>query len=86
MAKLELGGAQKRVLELMRELKDKGILITGKGGKLYDDVKREFESRHITLPCLTREINPVRDIICFLKCHIWMIPRGSMFITGNGMI
>ena len=67
IAKLELGGAQKIVLDLMRELKDKGILITGEGGKLYADAKKEFGERHITLPCLQRNVSPVSDLICFFK-------------------
>lgn len=73
IAKLELGGAQKRVLELMRELKGKGILITGKGGNLYDEVTEEFKNRHITFSCLTREITPIRDIICFFKLRTFLI-------------
>jgi glycosyltransferase involved in cell wall biosynthesis len=67
IAKLELGGAQKIVLELMRELKNQGILITGRGGKLYSSVKEEFGERHVTLPCLKRKINPLQDLICFFK-------------------
>jgi glycosyltransferase involved in cell wall biosynthesis len=67
IAKLELGGAQKRVIELMRELGKKGFLITGESGELYYDVKKEFCERHITLPSLKREINLFYDIICFFK-------------------
>lgn len=67
IAKLELGGAQKIVLDLMKELKDKGILITGKGGKLYDYAKQEFGDRHVTLACLKRNISPLYDLICFFE-------------------
>ena len=67
IAKLELGGAQRIVLDLMKELGNKGILVTGKGGKLYDDARKELKERHITLPCLKRNINPVHDLVCFLK-------------------
>jgi len=67
IAKLELGGAQKIVLDLMRELKNQGILITGEGGKLYSTVKEEFGERHVTLPCLKRKISPLQDIICFFE-------------------
>ena len=67
IAKLELGGAQRIALELMRELKGRGILITGKGGKLYSDTAKELGERHLTLPCLKREISPLHDIICFFK-------------------
>ena len=67
IAKLELGGAQKIVVDLMRELKKRGILITGEGGKLYDTVKQEFKERHITLPCLKRELSIFYDMICFFK-------------------
>lgn len=73
MAKMELGGAQKRVLELMRELKEKSILITGTGGELYKEVRREFGNKHVVLPCLTREINPVYDIICLFKLRNYLI-------------
>ncbi|MBN1695203.1 glycosyltransferase family 4 protein [candidate division WOR-3 bacterium] len=67
IAKLELGGAQKIVLDLMRELKNQGILITGEGGKLYSAVKEEFGERHVTLSCLKRKISPLQDIICYFK-------------------
>ena len=67
VAKLELGGAQKIVLDLMRELGSNGILITGKGGKLYEDATNEFGEKHITLPFLKREINPIYDFICLFK-------------------
>ncbi|MEO0293124.1 MAG: glycosyltransferase [candidate division WOR-3 bacterium] len=67
IAKLELGGAQKIVLDLVRELKDKGVLITGKGGFLYQNVKEKLGERHITLSCLKREISPLSDILCFFK-------------------
>jgi glycosyltransferase involved in cell wall biosynthesis len=67
IAKLELGGAQKIVIDLMRELKNRGILMTGEGGKLYDTVNREFKEKHITLGCLKRKISFFYDIICFFK-------------------
>ncbi len=67
IAKLELGGAQKIVLRLMRELKGQGILITGKGGKLYADAAKELGERHVTLPCLKRKISPLHDLICFFR-------------------
>ncbi len=73
MTKLELGGAQKGVIELMRELKGKGILISGEGGELYYDVKKEFKNRHLTLACLKREIRPFYDIICFFKLRNLLI-------------
>ncbi len=67
IAKLELGGAQKIVIDLMRELQDRGILITGESGKLYYTVNQEFKENHITLPCLKREISLFYDIICLFK-------------------
>ena len=67
IAKLELGGAQRIVLDLIRELGSNGILITGKGGTLYDVVTKEFGEKHITLPCLKREINPLGDLVCLFK-------------------
>ena len=73
MAKLELGGAQKRVIELMRELKGNGILVSGEGGELYDSVKKEFKNKHLTLPSLKREIKPFYDIICFFRLRNLLI-------------
>jgi glycosyltransferase involved in cell wall biosynthesis len=73
MAKLELGGAQKRIIELMRDLKNKGILISGEGGELYYDVKKEFKNRHLTLVCLKREIKPFYDIICLFRLRNLLI-------------
>lgn len=67
MAKMELGGAQKRVIELMRETVKKGYLVTGKGGRLYNEVKEEFGDRHITLSHLKREIDPIHDFLCFIE-------------------
>ncbi len=67
MAKMELGGAQKRVIELMREMGENGYLVTGKGGKLYNEVSGEFGDRHITLKYLKREINPINDFLCFFE-------------------
>lgn len=73
IAKLELGGAQKRVIELMRELEEKSLLISGEGGELYSKVKEEFKERHITLPCLKREIKPFCDLVCLLKLRNLLI-------------
>jgi glycosyltransferase involved in cell wall biosynthesis len=67
IAKLELGGAQKIVLDLMKELKNNGLLVTGKGGRLYNDTKEELREKLITLPCLKREIDPINDLICFFQ-------------------
>ncbi len=73
IAKLELGGAQKRVIELMKELGESGLLITGEGGRLYYEVKKKLGNRHITLPCLKREVSPFHDIICFFKLRNLLI-------------
>lgn len=73
IAKLELGGAQKRVMELMRELGDNVILISGEGGELYYTVKKEFKDKHITLHCLKREIRPFYDIFCLFKLRNLLI-------------
>jgi len=67
MAKMELGGAQKRIIELMRETGKNGYLITGKGGILYSKVKDEFKERHIALKYFKREINPVYDLLCLFE-------------------
>jgi glycosyltransferase involved in cell wall biosynthesis len=67
IAKLELGGAQKIALQLMRELKSQGILITGKGGELYADAAKELGERHVTLPRLKRKISPLNDLISFFE-------------------
>ncbi len=73
MAKLELGGAQKRVIELMQETGEDGYLVTGKGGRLYREVALEFKERHITLQHLKREINPIHDFICFFELRNLLI-------------
>ena len=82
IAKLELGGAQKRVIELMRELGDKGILISGEGGELYYTVKNEFKNKHITLPCLKREIRPFYDFFCLFHLRNLLIK----LYKNNGQI
>lgn len=81
MAKMELGGAQKRVIELMRKMWEKGYLVTGKGGKLYNEVKEEFGDRHITLLYLKREINPINDFLCFFELRNKLIELHRIY--GN---
>ncbi|MCK4421827.1 glycosyltransferase family 4 protein [candidate division WOR-3 bacterium] len=67
IAKLELGGAQKRVIELLKETGKDGYLITGEGGRLYKDVLDEFGSRHITLSHLKRELSLFHEVLCFFE-------------------
>ena len=81
IAKMELGGAQKRVIELMRKTGEKGYLVTGKGGKLYKEVKEEFGDRHITLLYLKREINPINDFLCFFELRNKLIELHRIY--GN---
>lgn len=81
MAKMELGGAQKRVIELMRETGEKGYLVTGKGGRLYKEVKEEFGDRHITLSHLKREINSINDFLCFFELRNKLIELHRIY--GN---
>lgn len=81
IAKMELGGAQKRVIELMRETGERGYLVTGKGGKLYNEVKEEFGDKHITLLYLKREINPINDFLCFFELRNKLIELHRIY--GN---
>jgi glycosyltransferase involved in cell wall biosynthesis len=79
IAKLELGGAQKIVIDLMRELGEKGILITGTGGELYDNVREEFKERHIKLSCLRRNVNLLQDVICFFSLRKILVEMYSRY-------
>jgi glycosyltransferase involved in cell wall biosynthesis len=79
MAKMELGGAQIRIIELMRETGKNGYLITGKGGILYSKVKDEFKKRHIALKYLKREINPVYDLLCLFELRNALIKLHRRF-------
>jgi len=81
MAKMELGGSQKRIIELMRETGKDGYLITGKGGRLYKEVKDEFKERHITLNYLKREINPIYDFLSFFELRNALIKLHKLY--GN---
>lgn len=67
IAKLQLGGAQKRVIELLRETRENGYLITGEGGKLYDGVKDEFKERHITIKYFKRELSIFHDFLSIME-------------------
>ncbi|MCH7760995.1 glycosyltransferase family 4 protein [candidate division TA06 bacterium] len=68
IAKLELGGAQRVVLETIRRLDRKqfeSVLITGKEGILVDEAKRigqELNIKTYFLPQLLREIRPIQDL------------------------
>jgi len=60
----EMGGAQKHVLLLSRELKNQGYdvtVFTSAGGKLIEKVK-ESDMQVVLVPDMVREINLVKDI------------------------
>ncbi len=60
----EMGGAQKHVLLLSRELKAKGYdvtVFTSRGGKLIDKI-RESGIKVELVPHMVREISPVEDL------------------------
>jgi glycosyltransferase involved in cell wall biosynthesis len=79
IAKMELGGAQKRIIELMRETGKNGYLMTGKGGMLYEEAKNEFKERHIALKYLKREINPICDFLCLFELRNTLIKLHRRF-------
>ncbi|MHC1720683.1 MAG: glycosyltransferase family 4 protein [Clostridiaceae bacterium] len=59
----EMGGAQKHVLLLSRELKKQGYdvtVFTSAGGKLIDNI-RESGMEVVLVPDMVREINPAKD-------------------------
>jgi glycosyltransferase involved in cell wall biosynthesis len=60
----EMGGAQKHVLLLSRELKKKGYdvtVFTSAGGKLIENIK-ESGMEVVLVPDMVREINPAKDM------------------------
>ncbi len=69
ITKLEKGGAQLTVLEILRNKKN-SVLITGKGGVLMPTALKEFKSRIFTVKSLRREINPLDDIAA-----LWQIVK-----------
>ncbi len=69
ITKLDLGGAQKIVLAILKYLNGKGyktLLICGEGGKLLPEFKRNGINI-IVVKELKREINPIYDIKALIK-------------------
>ncbi|HEX9756675.1 MAG TPA: glycosyltransferase family 4 protein [Nitrospiria bacterium] len=77
VTKLELGGAQKMALSLLRGMREKGVdlyLITGTGGILEPEAQDIPGLTIFFVSDLVRPINPIKDFLAF--CHIyWFIRR-----------
>jgi glycosyltransferase involved in cell wall biosynthesis len=75
IAKLELGGAQRVILEMIRHLNPKhfeSILITGEKGILVEEAARigqELSIKICFLSHLRREVHPVHDIRALLAIY-----------------
>ncbi|MBN2364296.1 glycosyltransferase family 4 protein [candidate division WOR-3 bacterium] len=67
ITKLEKGGAQLTVLEILKNKKN-SVLITGRGGLLMSSARKEYPGRVFVARSLAREINPAEDI-----CAFWQI-------------
>ncbi|MBN1620702.1 glycosyltransferase family 4 protein [candidate division WOR-3 bacterium] len=78
ITKLEKGGAQLTVLEILRNKKD-SVLITGRDGVLKPSALKEFKSRIYTAKSLRREINPVDDIAA-----LWQIIKIIRILKKEG--
>lgn len=64
----ELGGAQKNVLLLCNGFKDKYdiTVYSAPGGKMIDELN-SIGIRHVAIPEMVREINPIMDFKCYKK-------------------
>jgi glycosyltransferase involved in cell wall biosynthesis len=72
ITKLELGGAQKQLLNLVRGLdKDKYniFLFTAKDGSLIGEVESIEYITLIKSICLERAINPIKDLFCLAELY-----------------
>ena len=70
ITKLELGGAQRHVLTIARELpKDtyEVTLISSSEGELLDESRKISSVRIITVPNLVRELSPFNDLKAYLE-------------------
>ena len=65
MAKLELGGAQKVLLDYARSLPFANYIISGSGGMLFEEAERGHN--HFVVEELKREISPLYDLIALKK-------------------
>ncbi len=69
ITRMYLGGAQRIVLDILKELKknkENLLLITGKDAELSEEVKKNSINIYI-IPELDRNINPIKDTISFIK-------------------
>jgi glycosyltransferase involved in cell wall biosynthesis len=72
---LELGGAQKGTLHILRTLdrqRFQPLLICGRGGILDPETKRENFPTFV-VPSLVRSISPLKDVLALLR--LWVILR-----------
>ena len=68
IAKLELGGAQRIVIETARRLEGyRNVLVSGVEGPLVAEALNLEDVRAYLLPCLKREIHPLCDFLSFLQ-------------------
>ncbi|MFH1778036.1 MAG: glycosyltransferase family 4 protein [Candidatus Omnitrophota bacterium] len=70
ITKLELGGAQLYTLDLIKTLdrdKFQPVLLSSDHGFLVEEVKRQAFCKTYFLPALKREINPLLDLLAFVK-------------------
>ncbi|MCD6246114.1 glycosyltransferase [candidate division WOR-3 bacterium] len=69
ITKLDLGGAQKIVLQLLTHMKKRGynvLLICGEGGELFETFQKNNINMHV-IKELKREINPIYDLLSIIK-------------------
>jgi len=74
ITQLELGGAQEIAIYISENLSRdqyEPILISGCGGILDGDVKKNPRIRPFFMPELIRTVNPIKDLIAFIK--IWRL-------------
>ncbi|MBN1150199.1 glycosyltransferase family 4 protein, partial [candidate division WOR-3 bacterium] len=66
ITKLEKGGAQLTVLEIMRKKKN-SMLITGKDGVLLPEALKRFKGRVFIAKDLVRNVDPIRDFLALIQ-------------------
>ncbi len=76
ITKLELGGAQQNTLYTVRHLdrqRYRTFLVSGRGGYLDEEVKRDANIRAFFLSSLIRQVHPCKDFLAFWK--LWTLFR-----------
>lgn len=70
ITQLELGGAQKNVLDIVESLPQdrfETALVCGPGGMLDNEVCRRLGDRCTFVPSLVRQMSPLHDLLAFLS-------------------